>query len=107
VTLAALAEEPFVLGGAGCDALALEAFAVAGLAPRVAYEVGDVPTMLALVAEGLGVTLVPALSIAGGVPGVVARPLDPPFPRRLALAVRDLEAATPAARAVLALAAER
>jgi hypothetical protein len=47
---------------------------------------------------------VPTLSVPVGSPALVTRPLDPPVPRLLALAVRELAAASPAARAFLDLA---
>jgi DNA-binding transcriptional LysR family regulator len=104
VTLEQLAGEPFVLSRGGCERLILEAFTAAGHAPQVAFEVHEVSTILAMVAEGLGVSVVPELSAVGVPPGVALRPLAPPVERRLGLAAPSLAAAPPAVRALLEVA---
>jgi DNA-binding transcriptional LysR family regulator len=60
--LAELGGEPFVdfPAGWGGRILVDEAFAAAGLVRRVRFEVGDVSALLDLVAQGLGVAIVPA-----------------------------------------------
>lgn len=62
--LAALAGEPWVLSGAPASpsdliVRILQACARAGFAPTVAHESPDLPSVLGLVAAGLGVSLVP------------------------------------------------
>jgi DNA-binding transcriptional LysR family regulator len=103
-TLEQLAAEPFVLSRGGCERIILEAFAAAGHAPRVAFEVHEVSTILAMVAEGLGVSVVPELSAVAVPPRVALRPLAPPVERRLALAVPSLADAPPAVHALLEVA---
>lgn len=103
-TLEALADEPFVLSRGGCERLIVEAFAAAGLAPRVAFEVQDVSTIVAMTAEGLGVSVVPQLAAGATPPGVAVRPLVPRIDRKLALAVRTLAEAPPAVLALLEVA---
>ena len=57
VTLADLASEPFVLLDEGEQSLVLDAFAAHGLSPHVTSEVTDDYTIMAMVEEGLGVTM--------------------------------------------------
>lgn len=61
VTLAELAGEPFVdfQPGWGTRRLVDKGFGQAGLERRIAFEVSDLDSLLALVARGLGVALVP------------------------------------------------
>jgi DNA-binding transcriptional LysR family regulator len=101
IALEQLAAEPFVLSRGGCEQMILEAFTAAGLAPRVAFEVHEVSTILAMVAEGLGVSVVPELSAVAVPPRVALRPLTPAVERRLTLAVPSLDDAPPAVRALL------
>lgn len=101
IALEQLAAEPFVLSRGGCEQMILEAFTAAGLALRVAFEVHEVSTILAMVAEGLGVSVVPALSAVAVPPRVALRPLRPAVERRLALAVPSLDDAPPGVRALL------
>jgi DNA-binding transcriptional LysR family regulator len=104
VPLAALAAEPFILSTGGCQPLIAAAARRAGARLNLAFEARETATVLAMVAARLGVSVVPTLSLpAEQNHAIVARPLDPPTPRRLGLAVRSLAEATPAARAFLEL----
>jgi DNA-binding transcriptional LysR family regulator len=103
-TLEQLAAEPFVLSRGGCERLILDTFTASGHAPQVAFEVQEVSTILAMVAEGLGVSLVPSLSAVALPQRVTLRPLAPPVERRLGLAVPSLASAPPAVRALLEVA---
>jgi DNA-binding transcriptional LysR family regulator len=107
VPLAALAAEPFILSTGGCQPLIAAAARRAGARLNLAFEARETATVLAMVAARLGVSVVPTLSLpAEQNHAIVARPLDPPTPRRLGLAVRSLAEATPAARAFLDLDAD-
>jgi DNA-binding transcriptional LysR family regulator len=103
-TLEALSREPFVLSRGGCERLILEAFAAVGLAPQVAFEVHEVSTIVAMAAEGLGVSVVPELAVGAAPPGVALRPLRPRVDRPLALAVPSIAEAPPAVLALLDIA---
>jgi DNA-binding transcriptional LysR family regulator len=102
VSVERLAAEPFVMSKGGCEPLISAAFRQAGLVPDVRFEVRETGTILAMVGEGLGVSVLPELALPGttdGLRGTRALSLDPPVRRRLALAVRSLESASPAAAA--------
>ena len=64
----------------------------------VRYQASDSATILAMVREGLGITLVPRMMLPKKLEGVVALPLDPPQPLRIGLAVRSQKMASPGAR---------
>jgi DNA-binding transcriptional LysR family regulator len=102
VQVAQLATEPFIMSKAGCEPLIRAIFREAHVPLRPPqFEVSDVPTMLAMVQEGLGVTIVPRLNLVAHLTGIHTVSLDPPVFRRLALGVRTLEQAAPAVRAFL------
>jgi DNA-binding transcriptional LysR family regulator len=72
--------------------------------PRVAMELGNAEAIKRLVAAGLGISIVSAVSVraetrAGS---LIARSLAPPLRRRLAVVRRRDKAASPALDAVLA-----
>ncbi|NEW30703.1 LysR substrate-binding domain-containing protein, partial [Nocardia cyriacigeorgica] len=72
ITLAELAEHPWILAPARSHfghAVRL-AFQSAGVAPRIDHEVEEQATAMAMVAAGLGVTLVSDLGLALRPPGV-------------------------------------
>ncbi|HTW12509.1 MAG TPA: LysR substrate-binding domain-containing protein, partial [Solirubrobacteraceae bacterium] len=77
------------------------AFAQLGLRRRVAIEVADVPTLIQLVQEGLGVTVAPPSLF--GTAELQTRELRPAMAFDLAVVTRDTPPLTPAAAAFLAL----
>ncbi|WP_141579049.1 LysR family transcriptional regulator [Actinomadura sp. WMMA1423] len=104
VTLRALAEENLVClpKGTGLRAVLDEAFADAGLRPRIAFEAGEPPVLAEIAAHGLGVAVLPE-SAARGRPGDLhALPVvRPRLTGRIALAWRAEGPRGPAARALI------
>jgi DNA-binding transcriptional LysR family regulator len=86
VQVAQLAAEPFILSKGGCEPMIREIYRQAEVVFHSRYELGDMSTILAMVQEGLGVSIVPALSLPDALPGIVALRLDPPLYRHLSLA---------------------
>ena len=106
VDRAAFADLPFILTQAGCERLVLSALAAAAVTPRVQYEVTEASSILAMVGERLGVSIVPRLSAQDPPASVVLRPLRPPAERRLSLAVAAGRLPSPASAVLLAEARE-
>jgi DNA-binding transcriptional LysR family regulator len=92
VAVSDLRGEPLVLYAASTGSVVLDsvqrACRRAGFEPQPAHQVGETSTMLALVAAGLGVALVPEAAGALTLPGVVFRRTDSPVTVELALAWR-------------------
>jgi DNA-binding transcriptional LysR family regulator len=101
VRLREIASTPFIMSKGGCEPLIRGMFRSANVPLRVRYEVRDMATILGMVKEGLGVTIVPTLTLPEVHPGIRALPVYPPLERRLALAVRPREASPPAVRAFI------
>ena len=90
--------------GTGLRRILDEACAAIGVQPRVAFEASDPHVVASIAARGLGVAIVPA-GLADAYPGVEVVPIRRPRMRgRLALAWRAGGPASPAGRALLALA---
>ena len=85
-----------ILSTGGCGPLIMAAARKAGARLRVAFEAREQAAILAMVAEGLGVSIVPTLGLPSDTGNVVARPLEPRTPRTLALG--HLPGVSPAAR---------
>jgi DNA-binding transcriptional LysR family regulator len=66
ITLRELARQKFLMSGGGCERHILRIFASAGIAITEPMMVKQMPTIHAMVAEELGVSLIPRLSFAGG-----------------------------------------
>jgi DNA-binding transcriptional LysR family regulator len=80
VSLATLAHEPFILfprkAGVGLYDLIVGLCRDAGFTPRIEQEAIQMPTIVSLVAAGMGVSLVPASLRQMRRTGVVYRPLS-------------------------------
>ncbi len=71
-------DAPWIMASPGtlCHTMAMRACQVAGFTPRVRHQADDFATVLALVAAGQGVALVPQLGAIGGPVGVALSPLQ-------------------------------
>ena len=103
LSLKDLADEPWIAStlANGCRRITEEVCRQAGFEPRVAFEADDTMASQALVAAGVGVTLMPRLALTSVHPGVVARALTD-RPRRKVWAARQKSAyRSPASEAML------
>lgn len=89
VPLAELAREPFILLEEGSYYEPLEAFKVAGLAPDVRFTIHDDFAIMAMVEQGLGVSILAELVMRRAGWNVVTRPCMPSVTRTIALAWKD------------------
>jgi DNA-binding transcriptional LysR family regulator len=100
--LADYRDQPWIVATHGtlCHAMAVRACQAAGFAPRIRHRADDFDTVLALVAAGQGVALVPDLALLAPPPGVHLHRL--PMSRRTAVAVRRGAGGHPAVAAFTA-----
>jgi DNA-binding transcriptional LysR family regulator len=76
---------------------------MAGIEPNRAatalrYQASDTATILTMVREGLGITLMPRMSLPPKTPGVVVIPFEPVVPLQVGLSLRSRKMATPATK---------
>jgi DNA-binding transcriptional LysR family regulator len=98
VALAELGDEDWAVPGPGtaCREVLVNACRTAGFQPRIAHSATDYSAVLAMVAAGLGVTLIPRMSAAAHRPDVALRPLRGVVPtRRVYCAIRRGTGTTP------------
>jgi DNA-binding transcriptional LysR family regulator len=100
--LSKLAAEPFLMYGdrtfLTMNEMLIDRCRAAGFRPREVQHVNEMQTLLALVAAGLGVALVPKSAEFLKWSGVVLRPLSAPVPRMDLLMVWHCEETSPAAQ---------
>ena len=89
VTLEALAGEPFLLVESGAYGEVEEAFAAAGVTPNVRLRVHDDYSLLSMVEQGMGVSVLTELVLRKTAYNVSVLPLDPPVIRTLAIVTKD------------------
>lgn len=108
VTLAELADQPFVLATGGCSTNARSLAIDAGLQLQdVRVEVREWSSAFTLVRENIGVTVVPELTLPSQLQGLRILPLTPRIDRQFALVVAPGKPPSAAVQALLAMLNER
>lgn len=102
VEVRALRGDPFVLfrPGTGLRTITEAAARDAGFTPVVALETGNLDRLVALVNEGLGVSLIPESTARSAPPQIRSVPLSPPLTRTVGLLSRPDRSQSPGARAL-------
>lgn len=97
VTFKELREEGFILEKSQCAMHLLHrvGFGSSKSRPHIRYRASDSATILAMVREGLGITLLPRQMLPGKLEGSIALPLDPPQPLQIGLAVKSARTVSP------------
>lgn len=98
LTLRQLSREPLILLDEGEHSVLLDAFRQAGLTPNLAYEVYDDYSILSMVRQGLGISVLYEKVVAGFEQGLSLRPILEAPRRRVALSWLSWETMPYAAR---------
>jgi DNA-binding transcriptional LysR family regulator len=106
VSIRDLAAEPFIMSRYTSEPLLQAAYARHHLTPSIRFEVQDRETLVSMVREGLGFSIVPRLAFPASLPGVTLVPITPRIHRELGLAIRDSEHASNALHAFVLSAQE-
>ncbi len=93
-----LARQPFISLPETSDNDVRLALKKADIRPEIRFTTKDDYAILAMVSQGMGVSVIPELLLEGTSQNIAIRPLDPPSSRLLALAVPAGEKAGPATR---------
>ena len=88
IDLRDLTDDALLLSDGGCEPLLVQMHRVAGITLRPSRKIRDMTTLLALVREGLGVTVVPELAITDP-QGLTVLPINPATYRALHLVAAD------------------
>jgi DNA-binding transcriptional LysR family regulator len=98
VSLEELRKEAFIMPRIGCTFLRVAGFEQREIGPAVRYHASDSTTILAMIREGLGISLLPGMMLSEKLEGMAMIPLDPPRYVQIGLAVRSQEMASPAVK---------
>lgn len=89
IPLAELVKEPFLEVEEGNYSEPMEAFAKAGLTPKVKYRLHDDYAIMTMVEAGLGVSILAELVLNRTNFQIASRPTDPPIQRTLAIGYKN------------------
>ena len=93
-----LREEGFIMVKTGCAYQLMDLAGLEGARPPIRYQASDTATVLSMVREGLGITILPGTMLPRRLAGVVALPLSPARQMHFGLAVRSQKTASVGAR---------
>ncbi|MDM5322042.1 LysR family transcriptional regulator [Bacillus altitudinis] len=93
-----LQDESFIMPKAGCDLLIKKLLKERGVKPQVLFEIGDNNTLISMVQEGLGVTIIPTLILPPQMFHTKVIPLETSVYREINLAFKSFKAASPSAK---------
>lgn len=95
-----IAKEPFIMPKE-CGHVIRAIFKEQGLTPHIQFEVSDIATIIAMVQEGVGNTILPELAIPSTLSKVTASYLSPQVYQNLGLEVRSTDFVNPALTAFI------
>lgn len=98
ISLTELKNEPLILLDEGERSVPMDAFQNLGITPTIEYKVYDDYTILAMIRQGLGVSIMYELVLAGFEEGLAIRPVTEKLERSVALAWRNWNTLPIAAR---------
>lgn len=101
VSLKDLAQEEFILLDEGKNSVPLKAFAKYGLTPHLEYTIYDDYSILVMVRQGMGVSILYRLVVTGFTNGIVWKPIKEPIERPIAAAYQNKDEMSLAARTFL------
>lgn len=101
VTLKDMAKEEFILLDEGKNSVPLKAFADHGLKPHLEYTIYDDYSILAMVKQNMGVSILYRLVVKGFNSGIVMRPIKEPIEREIACVYVNVDEMPLAARTFL------
>lgn len=90
-------EEPYILRPDTLEGELSKFFKKAGTPPKITYSAKDDYAVMAMVEEGLGMSILPELLLKGASHCLQKRELDPPVYRELGLAYKNLQGLSPVA----------
>jgi DNA-binding transcriptional LysR family regulator len=94
--LTELSEESFLMSGSGCEPAIRRLFESSGMTPKVVLTIRNGATLQEMVAQGLGVTMMPGLSLAADDRRFCCIATDPVGKRRVLSIVSRRKPTTPA-----------
>lgn len=98
LTMEQISKEPFIMPKAGCEVLIKERFQSYGLMPNIQFEVEDNQTLISMVQEGLGLTVIPQLTLPTNLTHGSTVELVPETYRYIGLVVKSIKDCTPAVK---------
>ncbi|NBI29072.1 LysR family transcriptional regulator [Chengkuizengella marina] len=93
-----LSLEPIIMPRGGCEIYIKDFFKSSGSVPNTKFEIWDINTIISMVQEGMGITILPEMALPKNLTGIHVIPLSPQMQLQIGLAVRSFKHMSPAVK---------
>ncbi|MFD2970344.1 LysR family transcriptional regulator [Peribacillus deserti] len=90
--------ESFIMPKAGCDVLIKRILRENNVHPNVIFEIKDNSTIISMVQEGLGITILPEMILPKNIPNTKVIPLETDLYREIGIAIKSIKQASPSSK---------
>lgn len=101
-----LHNESFIMPKAGCDVLINRLFREKSVLPNVIFEIEDNNTIISMVQEGLGITIIPKMVLPHNIPNTKLIPLDTNLYREIGIAIKSIKQSAPSIKKFIGIVKE-
>jgi DNA-binding transcriptional LysR family regulator len=101
-----LHNESFIMPKAGCDVLIKRLFKENNVLPNVIFEIEDNNTIISMVQEGLGITIIPKMVLPRNIPNTRLIPLGTNLYREISIAIKSLKQSSPSIKKFIGIVKE-
>lgn len=98
--------ESFIMPKAGCDVLIKRLLRENNVHPNVIFEIKDNNTIISMVQEGLGITIIPEMVLPKNIPNTKVIPLETDLYREIGIAIKSINQASPSIKKFIDIAKE-
>lgn len=95
VQVESIHNESFIMPKAGCDVLIKRLFREHNVLPNVIFEIEDNNTIISMVQEGIGITIIPEMVLPKNIPYTKVIPLDTNLYREIGIAIKSFKQSSP------------
>ena len=101
ILLEQIASEPFIMPKDGCDIIVKKMFKAKRLKPNIQFEISDNNTIISMIKENIGISIVPKLTLFHQIEGIKVVKFDEDVYRTIGLALLSRQTASPSVKAFI------
>ncbi|WML49182.1 LysR family transcriptional regulator [Neobacillus sp. PS3-34] len=106
IQVKSMQNESFIMPKAGCDALIKGLLRENNVQPHVIFEIKDNHTIISMVQEGLGITIIPEMVLPKNISNTKVIPLETELYREIGIAIKSIKQASPSVKKFIKIAKE-
>ncbi|MEH7237373.1 LysR family transcriptional regulator [Bacillus sp. JJ1562] len=107
VPVKSIHNEPFIMPKAGCDVLVKRLIRENNVHLNVIFEKEDNNTIISMVQEGLGITIIPEIVLPKNIPNTKVIPIETDLYREIGIAIKSIKLASPSVKKFIEITKEK